>query len=686
MTPNTRKALLLLTASFASLFFELLIIRYLSSEIRAFAYLKNVPLIASFLGLGLGMLRPKGQWAKKLPIHFCFLFILTAAGFLLGFNLAGFPQFDYHTFGNLHTEVAQQLVMFYVIVVFYLWLIIGFFRGLGEYVATTITEVPGLLGYGVNLAGGLLGVLVFALLSWLQTPPTVWLIVGIVSILPFFLNGLNAIVWMCAVTLLTGLTAMPAIWSQYYRVDFDTSTVKNGRAVGVAQLSVNHSYHQRMLDLSPAYLNAHPEAELNHSALRNYELPYMLEPSPNSVLIVGAGTGNDVAAALRHRVQRVDAVEIDRAIYDIGRRMHPEQPYANPAVTVHITDARAFFNGATPHSYDLIVFAYLDAHTMLSSYSSLRLDNFVYTVESLRAARQLLRPNGTMVLAFDSGRQFVDDRIATMLKIAFDGVVPHVYATGYDGLGLAFVEGAARQRAPLTDPQEQSSKYHTENVIPATDNWPFLYLRSKAIPFGILSVLVIFLAGAAWLLRGTFGVQGLRNPDMLHFFALGAAFLLLETKGVTQLSLLFGSTWVTNTVVIAGFLLMAILSNAVATTWKLSKSVAYAGLVLAILFDWFFPYASLMHLGDMAKILAATGLIGLPVFFSGLIFSVSFRSASDRTKALGANLLGATVGGALENVVMIVGIPILTVLAFCLYLAAFAADRKSSAQTFSAAT
>ncbi len=677
--------MLLLLASFASLFFELLIIRYLSAEIRAFAFLKNLPLIASFLGLGLGMLDKNARWIDRLPIHLCFLTILIAFGHMLGFNFAGFPQLDYHTFGNFHTETARQVLTFYAIVVFCIWLIIGLFRGLGECVAETIAEVPGLLGYGVNLVGGLSGVIVFALMSLLETPPTLWLLVGVLSIVPFFRNRVDSVLWMAAAAVLTGLTALPATWSQYYRIDVDKSTVVNGRAVGISMLSVNHSYHQRMLDLSAGYLKAHPEAELNQSALRNYDLPYMLEPNPKSVLIVGAGTGNDVAAALRHGVQRVDAVEIDRAIYNIGRRLHPEQPYANPAVTVHINDARAYFNRASPESYDLIVFAYLDAHTMLSSYSSLRLDNFVYTVESLRAARQLLRPQGTMVLAFDSGRQFVDERIATMLKLAFDGVMPHVYATGYDGMGLAFVEGGARQRPALADPSDLSSKYRTENVIPATDKWPFLYLTSKSIPVGIWSVLVIFLAGAAWLLRGTFGVEGLRRPDMFHFFALGAAFLLLETKGVTQLSLLFGSTWITNTIVIAGFMLMAMLSNAVATAWKLTKTIAYIGLVMAIGFDGFFPYGSLMRFGDAGKALAATLLIGLPVFFSGLIFSVSFRSASDRSKALGANLLGATFGGALENIVMIVGIPVLTVLAFGLYLAAFIADRRSRMRALGAA-
>src|ERR1700719_3465853 len=47
---------LLFLASFVTLYFELVVIRYLSTEIRIFAYLKNLTLIASFFGIGLGMI------------------------------------------------------------------------------------------------------------------------------------------------------------------------------------------------------------------------------------------------------------------------------------------------------------------------------------------------------------------------------------------------------------------------------------------------------------------------------------------------------------------------------------------------------------------------------------------------------------------------------------------------------
>jgi len=42
--------------SVAALYFELLIIRYVGTEIRIFAYLKNVTLLAAFCGIGIGMI------------------------------------------------------------------------------------------------------------------------------------------------------------------------------------------------------------------------------------------------------------------------------------------------------------------------------------------------------------------------------------------------------------------------------------------------------------------------------------------------------------------------------------------------------------------------------------------------------------------------------------------------------
>src|SRR5947207_11257174 len=88
-----RNVLLLFFASFLGLYFELVVIRYLSTEIRVFAYLKNLTLIASFFGIGLGMiLRQKPRVLKRLfPLVTAALFLLITFASLIGLTHLPIP-------------------------------------------------------------------------------------------------------------------------------------------------------------------------------------------------------------------------------------------------------------------------------------------------------------------------------------------------------------------------------------------------------------------------------------------------------------------------------------------------------------------------------------------------------------------------------------------------------------------
>jgi spermidine synthase len=55
-----------------------------------------------------------------------------------------------------------------------------------------------------------------------------------------------------------------------------------------------------------------------------YQWPYtVFGDTFDDVLILGAGTGTDVAAALRHGAKHVDAVEIDPVILRLGASIIP---------------------------------------------------------------------------------------------------------------------------------------------------------------------------------------------------------------------------------------------------------------------------------------------------------------------------------------------------------------------------
>jgi len=661
--------ILLFLASAAALYFELVIIRYLSSEVRVFAYLKNMPLIASFFGIGLGMIRgaPSPRLRRAFPALAAILFLLIANSSVLYLTHLPMPTSDFWQFSFGTIPLSLVSLIYVAGVLYFLALVVGLFVVLGGFVGQYLQDLPALKAYGVNLLGSLVGILLFTLLAFLSLPPWVWLLVGFLLLIPFFTGNHRTLAIFVLIVVAVALARPQAMWSPYYRISLEQYPSPPGWSSPSAyKLSVNYDYFQRMLDLSPEFMRQHPGVEPNRMAFPHYELPYHLVPHPENVLVVGAGTGNDVAAALRHGAAHVDAVEIDPLILQLGFRLHPEHPYASPKVTKFNDDARAFFK-KTKSRYDLIVFGYLDSHTMLSSYSSVRLENNVYTLQSLQEAKGLLQPNGTMVLAFASGTSFVTERLYQMLTAVF-GVPPRAYWSGYDLVGVVFIEGKTSTSAVSGFPEISSTlPVRGDPAVMATDHWPFLFLKKRSIPISVLLVLLSFIALAGFVCRKLLGVQSLVRPEGLHMFFLGAGFLLLETKGVTELALLFGATWITNTVVIAAFLVMAMAANTTIMFRRVSYQLSYVLLFVCLLVAGFFPYAALDALSSIPKVLAAGALTALPVFFSGLVFSRSFQRCSDPAQALGMNLLGAVVGGALENLVMIGGTPLLGVLATVLY-------------------
>ncbi|HZB87618.1 MAG TPA: hypothetical protein VE291_03075 [Terracidiphilus sp.] len=688
----------LFLASFAALFFELVVIRYLSTEVRVFAYLKNLALIASFFGIGFGMILQKPPAFLKRNFHWIAagLFLVITYAVFLHLTFLPVPTGDYRMFmstalhesGSWFSDLARRLLSllaYLIAVTGIMYLVVGFFTVIGGLVGENLQFAKPLEGYGLNLVGSLMGIAAFTVLSFLSLPPPIWVGLGFLALVPFFLQRRIVLVVFAATIAAMSPPQSNTYWSPYYRITVTPIPPPPGWPSPAAYfVDVNHLFHQRILDLSPAFLAQYPNATQNSYGRPMYELPYRLVPNPGRVLVIGAGTGNDVAAALRHGASHVDAVEIDPVIFRLGEELHPEHPYQSPKVTMHIDDARVFLRNA-PGPYDLIVFGYLDSHTMLSSLSSIRLDNYVYTVESLRDARRLLTPGGTLVLGFSAGETFLGDRLYATLERAFDAP-PLAYLTGYDTTGVVFVEGQAAHARTIFDFPEIGAKLgsHLTSTIIATDHWPFLYLESHTIPVAIWTVLVLFLYSVVKILSRNISLHRIAGPEGLHMFFLGAGFMLLETRGVTELSLLFGSTWIVNSVVVAAFLIMGILANAAILARPLSRIAAYTFLFLLLAAGLFIPYSVFAGFSPSAAIVASASFAAAPVFFSGLIFSRAFKDVANPSEALGINLLGAMVGGVLENLVMVGGTPLLGVLAIGLYaLSALFSPGSRFAHSFS---
>jgi hypothetical protein len=402
-----------------------------------------------------------------------------------------------------------------------------------------------------------------------------------------------------------------------------------------------------------------------------YLIPYAFQDTPRRVVVVGAGGGLDAESALLHGAEHVDAVEIDPAIVDIARRYSAAGVYGHPRVETHLDDARAFFERATP-GYDLVVFGMLDSHGLISSMANIRLDGFVYTVEGIRSAWRLLNDRGVLSLAFwTASRPWLGGKLYRMVAEA-TGRQPRSYSLP-DGTIVLIVE-----RQPLHDPPTAFGEYRSWRPTaadlaspPATDNWPYLYLRHRTVPpdylFVILSLLVISVVAVLKLKpRGA-------GAEELHFGALGAGFLLLETKSIVDSSLYFGATWFVSLVVISGVLLWVLLANAVAGRFDGFSRWLYVPLIGSILLVYAIPHTFILALPFTARVAWTAIAVPMPLFFAGLVFSSTFKRSAHPSAVFGANLVGAMVGGFAEYLSMAIGSRNLVAVAVAAYLVSLAA-------------
>jgi SAM-dependent methyltransferase len=425
-----------------------------------------------------------------------------------------------------------------------------------------------------------------------------------------------------------------------------------------------------MLDLrSVALTTGANVSERRRAAAHAYNLPYRWK-KPKNVLILGAGTGNDVAAAIRHGAERVDAVEIDPLINRLGREHHPERPYDDARVRVVIDDARAFLK-RPGETYDMIVFGLLDSHlgTFSSVSSSIRLDNYVYTVESIRSALARLTPDGLLALSVYCEQPWIATRLEAMVREAW-GRSPLTFHRYYDR-GVLYLAGpGAPDRSEAGTPTALDPAFveqHPPGPM-STDAWPFLYLEGRMVPGTVLWAAAVVILVTIGLVSLFF--RGDVRFDR-HLFFLGAGFLLVETRTIAQLGLLFGTVWRVSALTIGFILAIILLANAfVEKRGALPRLPLYILLAIGLTANYLVPTGAVLGAGLVARLLMAAFLV-LPLLFASLIFASSIRERKALPPALASNLVGAVLGGVLENAAMVVGFPALSLIAIVVYAASY---------------
>jgi len=699
----------LFVTSLLALYAELLCIRWIPAYVRFISYFTNFILLASFLGLGVGILaarrtnrRSLGMGLTLFPwLLLAVVALVAISRFELRIESAGVLYYGASEGGAAPPESWVVLPAAFLLVSLV-------FVCLGRELGRLLAEVgPPLRAYALDVGGSIAGVAAFFFLSLTQQPPAVWF-VGLLALMVLLtfpplpwadlratLRASRQLALIAPPLVIAGIAAHVMgsgfWWSPYYRVGI---TPMENHPTG-SVLTVNTIGHQIM---APA-----DEKE------PFYYVPYDLFGlgTMDKAMIIGAGSGSDVAVALKYgQLRQVDAVEIDPVINLLGQARHPDKPFDDPRVRVHIDDGRSFLR-KTGERYDLIIFALPDSLTLTSQLSSLRLESFLFTTGAMADARDRLTPDGALVLYNFYRETWLLRKIAGMMETSF-GQPPYVVSYGGWGRAAVLVNGPRLQRLVREKPelarpyqegalaQKRLEDDPNATLLPvigtgvlaagatggfldtasaaitpslATDDWPLMYLPRPAVPGVYLAGLAMVAICALGLVL-VFGGRHTLGAFDGHMFFLGAAFMLLETKSLVTFGLLFGNTWMVNSLVFFAILCSVLLAVYFSARYPVRPGPLTYGLLLAtLLLAYALPESAFLSLNPPALRYAAASLVAfLPIFLANLVFAGSFKLTGRAADvAFASNLLGIMVGGMLEYAALLWGYRHLLLLAMAFY-------------------
>ena len=745
----------LFVVSFLALFLELTCIRWFPAHVLLLTFFTNAVLLASFVGLSIGCLvsRHSRNFIRWTPF-LLLIGILAAHGAELMPRMERMVDMGDNSqvvyFGaDRHADPAKFAIPVEALAGFFFFLICLIMVGPGQELGRALGRVPDRVwAYTIDIGGSLTGIALFALSSYLQLSPAFWF--GIVvlicgwMILRYVDENAKGARILAVVPLLLVLiigswrtgkfgfdrdTEGTTYWSPYYRLDYEKAPRRN--------IAVNLIGFQRMepLDRVAEYTIPHMMRRDAQKLAGEDWKPY------EDVLIIGAGSGNDMSRALAWNVKHVDAVEIDPIVQRLGKEEHPAQPYSDPRVTPINDDGRNFLR-STDKKYDLVIYALVDSLVLHSTFSNIRLESFLFTKEAFDDVKHHLKPNGVFATYNFFRQGWVVARLEKTLKASFGNdpiamMLPYravvepdatfgaftIFLSGSDdalamyrkafaehpgfwldatqanpqstrngfldtpaaGAGeLGYLEGAKDDKrwmrfgiAKINQP--------TDDLPLATDDWPFLYLRRPMIPALSMRAAIIMGTigiGLIWFFdrsRRKHARETVRTPFDLQMLFLGAGFMLVETKAVVRMALLFGGTWMVNSIVFFAVLVVIMMANLVVLRFRPKNLVPfYVGVILALIVAVFVPLDMFLGMERVQQVVLSSLLVAAPIFFAGVIFATAFARTSEPDRAFGANIAGAMIGGIAEYASMQLGFQHVGYVAIGFYLLAYAAGTMQS--------
>ena len=335
----------------------------------------------------------------------------------------------------------------------------------------------------------------------------------------------------------------------------------------------------------------------------------------------------------------------------------------------------------------MIVYGLLDSHASLSGKGGIRLDSYVYTVEAFKESKKILNENGYISLSFYLSEVELGSKIYLMLREAFDGREPLVISQNFGKTDkfksqpYAFIIGNKIDNnfdisnSGLSKVTVFSKNNYLSKVDKSTDDWPFFYMPSKVWPKSYIFIIFLIFISSFLFIQNTNPINK-KNFSPACFF-LGSGFMLIETKGITELALVFGSTWFVVSIVIGFILLMAYFANfLIIKKIKIKVWLIYLLILISVSLGYFYTLIDHGSINPIAQKILTPLMLTIPIFFSGLAFSKQLSVEKTLTVALSSNILGAIFGGLLEYNSMYFGFRSLYILGFIMYLTAFIFSKK----------
>src|SRR5262249_44789874 len=150
------------------------------------------------------------------------------------------------------------------------------------------------------------------------------------------------------------------------------------------------------------------------------------------------------------------------------------------------------------------------------------------------------RDDGLLIVSYLVLDPKQGDKLFAMLQAAYPERTPRAFSgcsngstTFLTGPGLATVPGRVGGVEEVTARFLRSAA----GAEVATDDWPFFYMQERVYPLSYAAMIVLLLGLSGWLVKKNLGRPKLLTSQGGVFFFLGAGFMLIETKGITELGL-----------------------------------------------------------------------------------------------------------------------------------------------------